>query len=48
MTMDCCEMCGATAEDGASLNLEAFEVGGKFVCDDCADEIFAVVYEVPS
>jgi formylmethanofuran dehydrogenase subunit E len=32
-----CETC---EEDEFSPNIEAFEISGKIVCDDCADEIF--------
>jgi formylmethanofuran dehydrogenase subunit E len=32
-----CEVCG---ESEVSPNIEASEISGKAVCDDCADEIF--------
>lgn len=32
-----CETCG---EEEIDANVEAFELSGKCVCDDCADEIF--------
>jgi hypothetical protein len=33
-----CERCGAVGP--FSVNVEAFELSGKVVCDDCAAEIF--------
>jgi superfamily II helicase len=33
----CCERCDA---DDISPNVEAFELSGECVCDDCAEEIF--------
>jgi ribosome-binding protein aMBF1 (putative translation factor) len=36
--MDClCEICG---EECDTANIETYEISGKIVCDDCADEIF--------
>ena len=35
--MNACEECG---EEDFSPNIEAFEISGKCVCDDCADVIF--------
>lgn len=32
-----CETCG---EDDFSPNIEAWEISGKIVCDECAQEIF--------
>jgi hypothetical protein len=32
-----CEVCG---ENDFSPNIEAFEISGQIVCDECADEIF--------
>jgi formylmethanofuran dehydrogenase subunit E len=32
-----CHTCG---EENISPNIEAFEISGKIVCDECADEIF--------
>ena len=32
-----CEVCG---DSDFSPNVEAFELSGKIVCDECADEIF--------
>lgn len=32
-----CERCG---EEDISPNVEAFELSGETVCDDCAEEIF--------
>jgi hypothetical protein len=32
-----CERCG---DDDISPNVEAFELSGEIVCDDCAEEIF--------
>ena len=32
-----CETCG---EDDFSPNIEAFEISGQIVCDECAEEIF--------
>jgi hypothetical protein len=33
-----CERCGEPVE---AINVEAFEVSGQVVCEDCADEVFA-------
>ena len=33
-----CEHCGET--DEFSPNVEAFELSGELVCDDCADTVF--------
>ena len=33
-----CEVCG---EEDISPNVEAFELSGEVVCDDCAEEIIA-------
>lgn len=32
----CCEVCG---EEDISPNVEAFELSGEIVCDDCAEQI---------
>lgn len=32
-----CEICG---EEEFSPNIEAWEISGKLVCDECAEEIF--------
>ena len=32
-----CETCG---EEEFSPNIEAWEISGKLVCDECAEEIF--------
>ena len=34
---ECCEVCG---EEDFSPNIEAFEISGKLLCDECADEVF--------
>ena len=35
--LETCEDCG---EEMKQVNLEAWELSGRVVCDDCADEIF--------
>ncbi len=35
---DLCERCGESVE---AINVEAFELSGQVVCEDCADEVFA-------
>jgi hypothetical protein len=42
---DCCERCdkcnsSPDPEDHFSPNVEAFEVSGEIVCDECAEEVF--------
>ena len=37
---NCCEICGEDMTDAGIANIEAYEISGKIVCDDCADEIF--------
>lgn len=42
---DCCQRCdkhnsSPDEMDHFSPNVEAFEVSGEIVCDECADEIF--------
>lgn len=32
-----CERCG---EADITVNIEAFEISGEIVCDECADQIF--------
>ena len=34
-----CEMCGEEM-DASDVNVEAFELSGQVVCDECADDIF--------
>ena len=34
---ECCETCG---DDDFSPNVQAFEISGKILCDECADEVF--------
>lgn len=36
-----CAECGATGDDFGSVNVEAFEVTGELVCEECADTILA-------
>lgn len=31
-----CAECGATGDDFGSVNVEAFEVTGELVCEECA------------
>ncbi len=35
-----CERCGEDFADAFSPNIEAFELSGEIVCDDCAEDIF--------
>ena len=35
-----CEHCGADWEDDLQVNIEAFEMSGELVCDECADAVF--------
>lgn len=42
---ECCERCdkhnsSPDPEDHFSANVEAFEMSGEIVCDECAEEIF--------
>jgi hypothetical protein len=42
---DCCQRCdkhnsSSDPEDHFTPNVEAFELSGEIVCDECADEIF--------
>lgn len=42
---DCCQRCdkhnsSSDPEDHFSPNVEAFEVSGEIVCDECAQEVF--------
>lgn len=37
-SLSACAECGVSGEDFASPNVEAFEVAGELICDDCADE----------
>lgn len=34
---NCCQRCG---EEEFSPNIEAFEIGGELVCDECSEEVF--------
>lgn len=34
-----CDECGADGDDFASPNVEAWEVTGELVCDDCAEAV---------
>ena len=34
---ECCEGCG---DNDFSPNIEVFEISGKLLCDECADEVF--------
>ena len=35
-----CEHCGEDFEDVGTPNLEALEIGGDWVCDECAEGVF--------
>lgn len=35
-SLSACAGCGVSGEDFASPNVEAFEVTGELICDDCA------------
>jgi hypothetical protein len=37
-SLSVCQGCGASGDDFASANVEAFEVTGELYCDDCAEE----------
>ena len=42
---DCCERCdkynsSPDPEDHFSPNIEAYEISGQIVCDECAEEVF--------
>ena len=39
-TQPCCPKCGEMFSEELSPNIEAFEISGSVVCDDCAEEIF--------
>jgi len=38
-SLSVCAECGADGEDFGSPNVEAFEVTGEIVCEDCAEGI---------
>lgn len=38
-SLSSCHECGATGDDFPSANVEAFEVTGELICDDCADGV---------
>ena len=38
-SLSACAECGVSGEDFASPNVEAFEVTGELICDDCADAV---------
>lgn len=37
---DECEDCGESWDDMGMPNIEAFELSGKLVCDECAEGVF--------
>lgn len=38
-SLSCCAECGVDGDDFGSPNVEAFEVTGEIVCEDCAEGI---------
>jgi len=38
-TLSACAECGASGDDFASVNVEAYEMTGELICDDCADAV---------
>jgi hypothetical protein len=36
-SLSACAECGATGDEFPSPNVEAFEVIGELICDECAD-----------
>ncbi|MFA6043584.1 MAG: hypothetical protein WC718_01250 [Phycisphaerales bacterium] len=40
-SLSTCAECGAQGDDFGSPNVEAFEVTGELVCEDCADAVLA-------
>lgn len=38
-SLSACAECGVSGEDFASPNVEAFEVTGELICDDCAEAV---------
>ena len=38
-SLSACAECGVSGEDFASPNVEAFEVAGELICDDCAEAV---------
>lgn len=44
-SLSACAGCGATGDDFASPNVEAYEVTGELYCEDCADEAIALASE---
>ena len=38
-SLSACAECGVSGDDFASPNVEAFEVSGELICDDCADAV---------
>jgi hypothetical protein len=44
-SLSCCACCEATGDDFPSANVEAFELDGELVCEDCADTYIADWHE---
>lgn len=38
-SLSSCAECGASGDEFLSPNVEAFEVTGELVCEDCADAV---------
>lgn len=38
-SLSACKECGVSGDDFASPNVEAFEVTGELICDDCSDAV---------
>lgn len=38
-SLSSCSECGVSGDDFASPNVEAYEVTGELICDDCADTV---------
>ena len=36
----CCAGCGEMLSEELSPNIEAFEISGQILCDDCSEEVF--------
>jgi hypothetical protein len=37
-TLSSCAVCGASGDEFGSVNVEAFELDGELVCEECADQ----------
>lgn len=38
-SLSACAECGCSGDDFGSVNVEAYEVTGELICEDCADAV---------